>query len=65
MQNVEAKVRILSEQSRNGYFIAIFACCRDFFNAGLHCGCVGAKSSEEAKLEFQSRMYDPKQGTTE
>ena len=49
LQNVEAKIRVLSEQMKNGYFISIFACCREFYKHDVHCGCVGAKSKEEAE----------------
>ena len=42
--NSEAKIRVLSEQMKNGYFISIFACCREFFKPDVHCGCVGAKT---------------------
>ena len=52
LMNVELKTRVLSEQFKNGYFISIFACCREYFKADYHCGCVGAVSKEEAQVEF-------------
>ena len=48
LQNSEINIRVLSENMKNGYFISIFACCREFFKADSHCGCVGARSKEEA-----------------
>ena len=49
------KIRVLSEDLLNGYFIAIFACCRELFRHSIHSGCVGAKSEELAKIEFDKR----------
>ena len=38
----EVIIRCLSEQKKNGYFISIFACCRELFKLELHQGCVDA-----------------------
>ena len=52
---IEYKIRYLSEQLPNGYFVAFFACCRELYSPGRHCGCVGAKSDQLAKIEFEKR----------
>ena len=51
----EVMIRCLSEQRKNGYFISIFACCREFFKADFHTGCMGASSREEALIKFNER----------
>ena len=51
----EAKVRVLSEDLLNGYFIALFACCRELYRISIHSGCIYAKSYELAKNEFDKR----------
>ena len=56
--NSEEKIRVLSEYMKNGYFISIFACCREFFKHDVHCGCVGAKSKEEAEGKINKREQE-------
>ena len=48
----EAKIRVLSEELKNGYFIALFACCRELYSVNRHGRCIGARSVEEARNEF-------------
>ena len=55
LMQIEYRIRYLSEQLPNGYFVAFFACCRELFSPNRHCGCVQAKSNLDAEVEFQKR----------
>lgn len=55
MYAIETVIRQWSDKYKNGYFVTIFACCRENLSRQIHCDCVAAKTNAEAAKEFKLR----------
>jgi hypothetical protein len=42
----------MTKTFKNSYLIVTMACCREIFIPGRHGNCVGAKTKDEAKIQF-------------
>ena len=49
---IELNIRYTSNELKNAYLVAIFACCREIYRKTIHCSCVGAEDVAEAQKKF-------------
>ena len=49
---IEVNVRTMTKTFKNSYLIVTMACCREIFIPKRHGNCVGAKTKDEAKIQF-------------
>ena len=60
MLPVEKQIRTWSNNFDNGYFIALFAGCREVYRYKYHVNCIGASSQTEAEQKIQAAKDEKK-----
>ena len=55
---IEINVRNMTKYYKNSYLIVTMACCREIYIPDRHGNCVGAKTKDEAKLQFDQIKAD-------
>ena len=48
----------MTKTCKNSYLIVTMACCREIYSRERHGNCVGAKTKEEAKQQFDQNIAD-------